>query len=164
MSSFSFLKFVEKPWFQRVWLPLTMRHISHKDEDARPRPQLGTGVTIAITSDIFEFLGYEGAPRIQQKKFKELLERAEIPFKEITYNDPSADDAVKEDGLQLTEYNRQRKKWIIMGVDDFKDALMQLNTKRAKEIRLYYRSFENDIFYAGLTEILEMLSFNTCRH
>ena len=33
-----------------------------------------------------------------------------------------------------------------MDVDDFKDAILQLNTKRAKEIRLYYRNLESAIF------------------
>ena len=118
---FSFLKFVVdhqlpiakdvgKQWFKRVWMPLTMRQITHQDEAAR-RTQLGTP-TIAITSEIFDFLGYEQAPRIQQQKFRELLDRAEIPFKQITYDDPSADESVKEDGLQLTEHNRQQKRWI----------------------------------------------------
>ena len=33
-----------------------------------------------------------------------------------------------------------------MSVDDFKDSLLMLNTKRAKEIRLYYRNLECAIF------------------
>ena len=102
-------------------MPLTMRQISVKDTP----PQLGwLAPTIAITSDILDFLGYEQAPRIQQQKFRELLNRAEIPFKQIAYDDPNVDDDV--------EYNRQKKRWITMSVDDFKDSLMMLNTKRAK--------------------------------
>ena len=149
----SFLKFVidnqlpiakdvKKPWFQKVWMPLTMRQIIDQNELMRH-----SQLTIpSITSDIFKFLGYEGAPGIQQQNFERLLDRAEIPFKRISFNDPSADESVKEDGLQLTEYNRQQKRWITMYVDDFKDAILQLNTKRAKEIRLYYRNLESAVF------------------
>ena len=105
-------KDVEKPWFKKVWMPLTMRQISVK-----PRPQLGTGAIISITSDILNFLGYEGAPRKQQEKFRELLERAEIPFKRITCNNPDADESIKEDGLKLTEFSRHQKRWITIAKD-----------------------------------------------
>ena len=137
-------KDVKKPWFKKIWMPLTMRQISHKDEAARS-PQLG-GPIISITFEILRFLGYEGGISKQQEKFRELLDRAEIPFKQIAFNDPNVDDDVKKEGLQLSDYNRQQKKWITMHIDDFKDSLMMLNTKRAKEIRLYYRNLESAVF------------------
>ena len=137
-------KDIEKPWFKRVWLPLTMRQIPDRNCDGWCT-QLDTPM-ISITSDVLCFLGYEGIVRNQQQKFVELLERTEIPFKQITYKDPEADEHVKKDGLQLTEYNRQKKKWVVLDIDDFKDAIMQLNTKRAKEIRLYYRNLESAVF------------------
>ena len=102
-------KDVGKPWFKKVWMPLTMRQIFHQDEAAR-RSQLTTPHIIAITSDVFHFFGYEGAPRIQQQNFEKLLDRAEIPFQQIAYDDPNADASVKEDGLKLTKYNRQQKR------------------------------------------------------
>ena len=125
---------------------LTMRQISDQHEAARYSQLTIGGTTISITSDILDFLGYEGQAFTKQQKFRELLNRAEIPFKRIAYDDSNADDAVKEDGLKLTEHNRQQKRWITMNVDDFKDALMMLNTKRAKEIRLYYRNLESAVF------------------
>ena len=85
-------------------MPLTMRQIPVKKE-AGKCSQLTTP-TISITSEIFGFLGYEGVPRTQQQNFEKLLDRAEITYKQITYNDPDADVAVKADGLQLTEYHR----------------------------------------------------------
>ena len=47
---------------------LTMRQISVKDEVNMG--SLQTTPTITITSDIFDFLGYEGAPKIQQQNFE----------------------------------------------------------------------------------------------
>ena len=53
---------VEKPWFKKVWLPLTMQQISIKGETGIPHTQLdmptisitsAEGSTISITSDIF---------------------------------------------------------------------------------------------------------------
>ena len=82
-------------------MPLTMRQIYHQNE-AASSGQLPT-TRVSITSDIFSFLGYEGAPRIQQLSYQKLLHRAEIPFKQITFDDQDADAAVKEDGLKLTE-------------------------------------------------------------
>ena len=58
--------------------------------------------------DILDFLGHDGLPRNKQQNFKELVERAEIPFKQIKYNDPDADNHIKKDGLQLTDHNRQK--------------------------------------------------------
>ena len=34
----------------------------------------------------------------------------------------------------------------MLEIDDFKDAIIQLNTKRAKEIRLYCKNLECSIF------------------
>ena len=34
----------------------------------------------------------------------------------------------------------------MLEIDDFKDAIMQLNRKRTKEIRLYYKNLESSIF------------------
>ena len=45
---------------------------------------------------VLSFMGYEGAARKQQEKFGELCLRAEISFKQISYDNPGADDAVKE--------------------------------------------------------------------
>ena len=122
-------------------MPLTMRQISdQRQDDSGPRVET---TTISITSDVLDFLGYKGGPKKQQEKFSELLDRADIPNKQVKYDDEDADEHVKEDGLQLTEYHRQVKQWINMGIDDFKDSIMRLNTKRAKEIRLYYRNLES---------------------
>ena len=52
-------KDVEKPWFKKVWMPLTMRQISVQD-DVIPYTELGMGASISITSDIFDSLGYKG--------------------------------------------------------------------------------------------------------
>ena len=63
---------------------LTMRQISVKDENER-RTQLGTP-RIVITSDILDFLGYEGRIITKQQKFRELLDRGEISkFKNKTF-------------------------------------------------------------------------------
>ena len=74
-----------------------MQQNSIKDEMVH-YPDMGIQ-TIAITSDIFDFLGYEGAARQKQQKFRELLDRAEIPHKQIAYDDPNADESVKKDGF-----------------------------------------------------------------
>ena len=58
--------------------------------------------------DILDFLGHGRLPRNKQQNFKELVERAEIPFKQIKYNDLDADNLIKKDGLQLTDHNRQK--------------------------------------------------------
>ena len=89
-------------------MPLTMRQISNQRQDGSgPRAET---TTISITSDVLDFLGYKGAPKKQQEKFSELLDRADIPYKQVKYDDEDADEHVKEDGLQLTEYHRQKKR------------------------------------------------------
>ena len=51
-------KDIEKPWFQRVWIPLTMRQMScqsllERSNDLIPR-------TMSIRTEVLNFLGYEG--------------------------------------------------------------------------------------------------------
>ena len=89
-------KDIDKPWFKRVWVPITLRQIPDKNCDGW-YPQLEIP-TISITSYVLDFLGYEGAPKIQQQRFKELLERAEMSFKQIKYIDSEADKHVKKMG------------------------------------------------------------------
>ena len=89
-------------------MPLTMRQISNQRQDGSgPRAET---TTISITSDVLDILGYKGAPKKQQEKFSELLDRADIPYKQVKYDDEDGDEHVKEDGLQLTEYHRQKKR------------------------------------------------------
>ena len=54
--------------------------------------------TISVTSDVLDFLGYEGTPIKKQQNFEKLLDRAEIPYKQIKYDDTDADEHVKKDG------------------------------------------------------------------
>ena len=70
-------------------MPLTMRQIPTKDEVVR-HSQLPIP-TISITSDIFDFLGYEGQAFTKQQNFERLLNRVEVPFKQIAYDDVSND-------------------------------------------------------------------------
>ena len=93
-------KDVKKPWFKKVWMPLTMRQIIDQNELMR-HSQLTTP-TITITSEILNFLGYEGAPKNQQQNLERLLDRAEIIVME-----PVCDDA---NGIHT--WNRFKKEWL----------------------------------------------------
>ena len=89
-------------------MPLTMQQISNQRQDGSgPRAET---TTISITSDVLDILGYKEAPKKQQEKFSELLDRADIPYKQVKYDGEDGDEHVKEDGLQLTEYHRQKKR------------------------------------------------------
>ena len=125
----------EKLWFQRVWMPLTMRQMSGQNLNSR---YTHVGIpTITITSVVLDFLGYEGLPLVKQQNFEKLLDYVEISYKQIKYDDTDADEHVNKGGLQLTQYNREKKRQPVLEID-FKDAIMQLNTKRAKEICSYW--------------------------
>ena len=50
-------KDIEKPWFQRMWIPLMMRQMSGQNLDNR-HTHMGIP-TISVTSEALEFLGYE---------------------------------------------------------------------------------------------------------
>ena len=41
--------------------------------------------TMSITSDVLDFLGYEGKEGEKRKNFKRLLERAEVPYRQIKF-------------------------------------------------------------------------------
>ena len=65
------------------WLPLTLRQIPNQSRvDGYSQLVIQR---ILITVDVLDFLGYEGLVINKQKKFKELLERAEISFKQIAH-------------------------------------------------------------------------------
>ena len=144
----------EKLWFQRVWMPLTMRQMSGQNLNSR---YTHVGIpTITITSVVLDFLGYEGLPLVKQQNFEKLLDYVEISYKQIKYDDADADEHVNKGGLQLTQYNREKKRRPMLEIDDFKDAIMQLNTKRAKEICSYWHKIcdavSQWIYSEGLAE------------
>ena len=80
-------------------MPLTMRQMASQTLN-NGYMQLGT-LTISITSDVLDFLGYDGPATNRQKNFEKLLERAEIPFRQVKYDDPGADKYIKYDRLHI---------------------------------------------------------------
>ena len=59
-----------------VWMPLTMRQIT-TDKCMDEWVDVITP-TMTITTDVLDFLGYEGADKEKQKNFRELLDRSSI--------------------------------------------------------------------------------------
>ena len=89
-------------------MPLTMQQMSGQNLNSR---YTHVGIpTITITSVILDFLGYEGLPLVKQQNFEKLLDYVEISYKQIKYDDADADEHVNKGGLQLTQYNREKKR------------------------------------------------------
>jgi hypothetical protein len=95
---------------------------------------------------ILEWFGYEGDDRAVKRKFKELLDRNNVPYKEIAHNDPEAQHyptIAEEAALLPHNAARSRQRFIIMNPRDIKEAVMMLNTKTAKTVRNYYLDLED---------------------
>ena len=81
-----------------MWMPLTMRQISGQNLN---NGYTHVGIpTISVTSDVLDFFEYEGPPIKKQQNFEKLLDRAEIPYKPIKYDDTDSDEYVKKDGKE----------------------------------------------------------------
>lgn len=100
---------------------------------------------IYISREILDWMGYTGGFNAQRRSFKKLLSNNLIVFSELKTEDPKCDffEDIKKDMLCLSKAVTAQSKWIIMNSDDFKDAILMLNTKNSGKIRKYYRSFES---------------------
>jgi hypothetical protein len=93
-----------------------------------------------------EWFGYEGEDYTMKRKFKDLLIRNNVPYQELTYNDPEASNyptIAEEAALLPHNAARTRQRFIIMAPRDIKKAVMMLNTKAADTIRNYYLDLED---------------------
>ena len=94
---------IEKTWFRRVWIPLTMLRIScqfllGQSDDMIPP-------TMPITSDVLDFLDYEERECEKWKNFKGLVELAEVQYNQIRCDYKDADEHIRQDGLQPRCWN-----------------------------------------------------------
>jgi hypothetical protein len=103
-----------------------MKQIKH-ERDQILTPQLGgleikptkeqiqggpmTALEIVLTKDIFDFMGYEGVIDKQQEKFKALLNRSSIPFKEVEYSNTCTNEFIKAEAKSIAPQNLSRKRW-----------------------------------------------------
>jgi hypothetical protein len=78
--------------------------------------------------------------------------RNEIPYEEIEYNHPLATEypCVQTESSQLMlSNNLEKKKWICLGVRDFKKAVMRLQTENGDAVRDYYLNLEEAMVSYG---------------
>ena len=94
-------------------------------------------------------MGYEGKNYSDKKEsFLSLLKNNLIPFEEITYNDcrfvhyPGMKNEIANTKKNILE----RKKWIVILPRNFKEAVLDLNTKNAKNVKRYYLNLEEACF------------------
>jgi len=99
---------------------------------------------IYIYASLFEWLGYEGVGKLQKQAFINLLDRNNIEYMEIGYQDPLIEQfpKIQEEVDRMRPVDKPRKRWLLMEPDNFKEAIMCLTTKRSKEIRKYYLQLE----------------------
>jgi hypothetical protein len=92
---------------------------------------------------LLKWMGYEGDRKIKQN-FIDLLDRNDIEYQEIGFQDPLIEQfpKIQEEIENMAPMHLARKKWLIMEPDNFKEAVMCLTTRRSKEIRKYYLHLE----------------------
>ncbi len=99
----------------------------------------------SISGAVLNWLGYENKHEHDSKShFIELLKSHNIEFTQIKQNHDkfSQYPDLVEDAKKYSKAVLKSKQWIIMRSDDFKEMVMCLRTKRAKEIRKYYLAIE----------------------
>jgi len=97
-----------------------------------------------VGASLLSWMGYERSDRENKQRFIDLLNRNDIEYREIGYEDPLINEfpTIKDELEQMRVVDRPRKRWLIMDNKNFKEAIMSLATKRSKEIRKYYLLLE----------------------
>ncbi|ASZ85033.1 053L [Cherax quadricarinatus iridovirus] len=88
---------------------------------------------IALTPSWMKWLECESKTRILN-----LLKSENIPYRQIKFKDPEFveyPDLVKEN---MSQNAINKKQWIVMKFLDFKEMVLCLKTRRAKQVRRYY--------------------------
>jgi hypothetical protein len=105
---------------------------------------LGGRQYIYIYILLLEWLGYSGPKEAQKQVFLNLLDRNNISYTLLRYQDPLVEEfpKIQQEIKTMVPMHRSRKQWIIMEVKNFKRAIMKLNTKRRDDIQDYYLLLE----------------------
>ncbi|CCV01821.1 hypothetical protein IIV22_144R [Invertebrate iridescent virus 22] len=95
---------------------------------------------IYIYISLLEWLGYSGPKELQKQAFINLLDRNNIIYKTIGYQDPLVLEfsQLQEEIQLMRPVDKPRKRWIVMETTNFKKAIMRLNTARREDIQDYY--------------------------
>jgi hypothetical protein len=114
-----------------------------------------------VDATILEWLGYDNEQeRNNKSSFIKLLQSHQIEFKQIKQSDSNFKnfpDLIQE-AKTLNPNALNRKLWIIMDSDDFKEMVMCLQTKKAHLIRKYYLSLEKLVkMYSEYTHHFQMV-------
>ena len=116
---------------------------------------------VAIHASILDWLGYESKnERDNKASFIQLLHSHNIQFQQIKHTDPNFKNYpdIVQDSKTLNPNALNRKLWIIMDSDDFKEMVMCLQTKKAHLIRKYYLSLEKLVkMYSEYTHHFQMV-------
>jgi hypothetical protein len=94
---------------------------------------------------VLEWFGYEGDSSKQKIRFKTMLKRNNIVYRELGYKDKEIElyPSIKHEIEELpNEGAIVSSKFLIMEPDDLKMAIMQLKTKNGHIIRQYYIDLE----------------------
>lgn len=99
---------------------------------------------IHVYASLLEWLGYSGSVKLQKQAFLNLLDRNDIKYKTIDYQDELIQEfpEILKEMEEIRPVDVPRKRWLIMDNKNFKEAIMSLTTKRSKEIRKYYLLLE----------------------
>lgn len=116
--------------------------------------------SVDVHGTVLTWLGYESKNEYDNKAtFIQLLNSHGIQFKQIKHTDPEFQEYPEliEEAKSLHANALNRKKWIIMNSDDFKEMVMCLQTKKASFIRKYYLSLEKLIkMYGEYTYLFQL--------
>ena len=100
---------------------------------------------VHVHVSLLKWLGYTNKSDTDKKRdFIKLLENNDIEYQEIGYENPLIEQFIKiqQEVTQMRPIDKPRKRWLIMDIKNFKEAVMSLTTKRSKEIRKYYLLLE----------------------
>ncbi|MGL5962054.1 MAG: BRO family protein, partial [Cetobacterium sp.] len=141
------LKDINNQWFKQLWIPLTIKQTNLIKDQIQGGHQ--PTLEIVLTKDLFDFMGYEGPIKEQQRNFLKILNNSSIQYKEVEYSNTCTNEFIKAEAEKIAPQNLSRKRWIVMNIRSLKKAVMKLNTKNGEEIRDYYLNLEEFAFEYG---------------
>lgn len=106
---------------------------------------------IHVDTSLLEWLGYSGPEKLHKHNFINLLDRNNISYKYLSYQDPLIEQftEIQEEIKHMRPVDKPRKRWIIMETKNFKKAIMCLNTTRREDIQNYYLLLEELVHIYG---------------
>jgi hypothetical protein len=93
---------------------------------------------------VLKWFGYEGEYKKQRQNFKKMLSNNDISYNEVAYKETKHElySEIQTEIVGMAKCDISKSKFLIMEPDDLKMAIMQLKTKKGRNIRQYYIDLE----------------------